>query len=66
MVRKKKGKNVETRLQEIFDDHLFDRMKNVRPDFLKRIVAVEGDCLHPDLGLSLQDKELLMNEVREQ
>ncbi|XP_018574204.1 fatty acyl-CoA reductase wat-like [Anoplophora glabripennis] len=63
LMRKKKGKDIEVRLQEIFDNHLFSRMKKNCPDFRAKVVAIEGDCALPDLGLSDQDKKLLIDEV---
>ncbi|KAJ8916661.1 hypothetical protein NQ315_000306 [Exocentrus adspersus] len=63
LVREKKGKNVDARLDELFDDVVFRRMKKARPDYRKRVVAVSGDCSLPDLGLGAQDKKMLVDEV---
>ncbi|XP_057663817.1 fatty acyl-CoA reductase wat-like isoform X1 [Diorhabda carinulata] len=63
LVRSKKGKTVNTRIEEIFDDVLFDRMKKINPKFQHKIVGIAGDCSLPDLGLSSQDRKTLIEET---
>ncbi|CAH0549612.1 unnamed protein product [Brassicogethes aeneus] len=63
LVRTKKGKNMHTRIDELFDDLIFDRLKRECPKFKHKIVGVAGDCSLPHLGLSLQDRRILMDEV---
>ncbi|CAH1279317.1 unnamed protein product [Diabrotica balteata] len=63
LVRNKKGKNVTTRVEEIFEDVVFDKMKVECPKFMHKIVAVAGDCSLPDIGLSIQDRKTLMEEI---
>ncbi|KAJ8956340.1 hypothetical protein NQ318_015078, partial [Aromia moschata] len=63
LVRNKKGKNLHTRIDEVFDDVIFDQMKEAQPKFRHKVVGVGGDCSLPDLGLNDQDKNLLIREV---
>ncbi|XP_024936806.1 fatty acyl-CoA reductase wat isoform X2 [Cephus cinctus] len=42
---------------------MFDRLKKEIPKFRHRIIAVEGDCTLPGLGLSPVDRELLLREI---
>lgn len=63
LVRSKKGKSAQTRLVELFDDVVFSRLREQYPNFREKIVAIEGDCECPDLGLSNQDAALLTAEV---
>lgn len=63
LVRNKKGKTVNTRVEEIFDDIIFDRMKKMYPKFQHKIVGIAGDCSLPDLGLSLHDRKTLLEET---
>ena len=42
---------------------MFERLKNEVPKFRHKIVAVEGDCALPGLGISETDKELLLRKV---
>lgn len=38
-------------------------MKKVCPDYHSKVIAVIGDCNKPNLGLSEQDRNTLINEV---
>ncbi|KAK9884343.1 hypothetical protein WA026_005293 [Henosepilachna vigintioctopunctata] len=63
MVRNKKGKNITTRVDELFDDVIFEELKRVCPKFRHKIIGIEGDCCLPDLGLSDQDRQTLISKV---
>ncbi|XP_044260395.1 fatty acyl-CoA reductase wat-like [Tribolium madens] len=63
LIREKKGKNVHTRLDDIFDNVIFERLKKERPKFRHRVVAVSGDCSISGLGLTITDRQKLMSEV---
>lgn len=63
LVRPKKGKDVEQRIEEIFDDPLFSKLKEERPKFRHQIVVVPGDCSEPDLGISAKDRLTIVQKV---
>jgi fatty acyl-CoA reductase len=67
MMRSKKGKNVSQRLDELFNSThgLFDLVKSLytNDEYKKKFVIVEGDLLDENLGLSDQDRLLLINNV---
>ncbi|XP_044764594.1 uncharacterized protein LOC123321154 [Coccinella septempunctata] len=63
LVRPKKGKDTLTRFQEIFDGPNMVPMKVKNPKFSKQIHLVNGDCVEKDLGLSEEDKQMLIQEV---
>lgn len=63
LVRNKKGKNVESRVEEIFDDVIFDRLKKECPKYKHKVVGIAGDCSLPNLGLSQKDVNTLIHEV---
>ncbi|XP_051171885.1 fatty acyl-CoA reductase wat-like isoform X2 [Leptopilina boulardi] len=63
LVRPKKEKDVHQRIEELFDDALFSRLKEEQPKFRHQIVAVSGDCGLPGLGLSSSDRTTLIREV---
>ncbi|OAD52165.1 hypothetical protein WN48_02768 [Eufriesea mexicana] len=63
LVRQKKGKDVHQRIEELFDDPLFSKLKEKQPKFRHQIVAVAGDCCHPGLGLSSTDRQMITREV---
>nr|AID66649.1 fatty acyl reductase [Agrotis segetum] len=63
LARPKKNKDITKRLQEQFDDVLYDRLRKERPDFISKISIVEGDMGQPELGMCAEDRAKIMNEV---
>ncbi|KAK4878118.1 hypothetical protein RN001_010624 [Aquatica leii] len=63
LVREKKGKSCEKRLEEFFGSALYDRLKLERGEALKKLCMVSGDCELENLGLRKEDCTLLVNEV---
>ncbi|KAL2734722.1 fatty acyl-CoA reductase wat-like isoform X2 [Vespula maculifrons] len=63
MIRPKKEKNLSQRMKELIDDSLFSTLKKTQPTFLNRLVAIEGDCSLPNLGISKTDRTTLIHEV---
>ncbi|PNF42320.1 Fatty acyl-CoA reductase wat [Cryptotermes secundus] len=63
LIRSKKGKDPETRLEDIFSDPLFDKMKDNEPKLRHKVVAISGDCNLQGMGLKSLDRSLLMEDV---
>ncbi|KAJ8961616.1 hypothetical protein NQ314_005906 [Rhamnusium bicolor] len=63
LIRPKKGKTMETRFDELFEQDVFQRMKNHCPKFRERLVGIEGDLTKPNLGLSPENIKLLTKEI---
>lgn len=63
VVRNKKNDNLEERLDKLFEDVLFDRLKKECPKYRHKIVGISGDGLLPGLGLSIEDRKRLIEEV---
>ncbi|XP_026685712.1 putative fatty acyl-CoA reductase CG5065 isoform X2 [Diaphorina citri] len=63
LVRPKKGKTVSERLDELFEDRLFSRLKAEVPHFRSKISVVTGDVSLPGLGLSAADRAVLRRNV---
>lgn len=42
---------------------MFDRLRQERPDAIKKVKAVEANFAAEDLGISEENRELLRNEV---
>ncbi|KOX80980.1 hypothetical protein WN51_00898 [Melipona quadrifasciata] len=63
LIRPKKGKDMHQRIEEIFDDPLFDKLKEKQPKFRHQIVVVAGDCSQPGLGMSPMDRQTVTREV---
>ncbi|XP_012270704.1 fatty acyl-CoA reductase wat isoform X2 [Orussus abietinus] len=63
LVRPKKGMDVQSRMEAIFNDPMYDRLKEQMPKFRHKIVPIAGDCSVPALGLSASNRALLLREV---
>ncbi|XP_063709198.1 fatty acyl-CoA reductase wat-like [Culicoides brevitarsis] len=71
LVRNKKGKSWQDRLQETFQDpvriynnfFLFDRIRNEKPDFTKRVVGLVGDCGKVNLDFNPDDLKTILDNV---
>lgn len=63
LVRPKKGKDIHTRIDDIFDDAVFDRLKKEEPKFRHKISAILGDCALPKLGISPEERITLIKNV---
>lgn len=63
LIRPKKNKDIHTRIEELFDDLLFERLRTEVPKFRHKLVAINGDCGQAGLGLSLTDRQNLIENV---
>ncbi|XP_076672854.1 fatty acyl-CoA reductase wat-like isoform X1 [Andrena cerasifolii] len=61
IVRPKKGKSSEQRFKENFEDAVYDRLRREQPNFLNKLIMVDGDAMQEDYGLSPETKTMLMN-----
>ncbi|XP_066255909.1 fatty acyl-CoA reductase 1 [Euwallacea similis] len=64
LVREKKGKLAKERIREIFAGPLFDMLKKQRgPQIINRVTAIEGDVMLPNLGISEENRKIIIEEV---
>ncbi|XP_018321636.1 putative fatty acyl-CoA reductase CG5065 [Agrilus planipennis] len=63
LMRTKKGMNVHERLNKITDLVLFDKLRETNPNFAKKLIPIEGDVTHIDLGLGPEDRKVLQDNV---
>lgn len=63
LVRAKRGKTSDERLNEFTQCKLFEKVKALHPDFKKKLVAVNGDLSEDGLGISETDLETLRSNV---
>lgn len=63
LVREKKGKTAERRIDELFDDVVFDRLKSHKPKYRNRVEPIAGDCSIAGLGLSITDRQKLISTI---
>ncbi|XP_068621731.1 fatty acyl-CoA reductase wat-like [Battus philenor] len=63
LVRQKRGKDIYTRIEEIFEDPVFDRLKEAVPKFRHKVVVIPADCEATGLGLTITDRKMLTEKV---
>lgn len=63
LVRPMKGLTIEQRIVEMFEFKLFDRLKASYPEFVKKVVPMEGDIILDNLGLSEENIKRLAENV---
>lgn len=63
LIRNKKEMDAPTRLRNIFKCVIFNKLKELNPHFQQKVVPIAGDCVLPELGISLKDRKMLINEV---
>ncbi|KAL7738540.1 hypothetical protein ACLKA6_006845 [Drosophila palustris] len=64
LIRAKREKSSQERLEEWKSDALFGVLLKTKPNMLDRVVSIAGDCQEPDLGISSKDRELLKKETQ--
>ncbi|KAI4454871.1 male sterility protein 2-related [Holotrichia oblita] len=63
LVRAKKGKDSHTRMDEIFNDVVYEKLSKIQPKFRHKIVLVVGDVSLPGLGISIEDRRLITEKL---
>ncbi|XP_041970543.1 fatty acyl-CoA reductase wat-like [Aricia agestis] len=63
LVRQKRGQDIYSRVETVFEDPLFDRLKEEVPKFRHKVVVVQGDCDAAGLGLNITDRQMLIEKV---
>ncbi|KAJ8706359.1 hypothetical protein PYW08_010985 [Mythimna loreyi] len=64
LMRAKKGVKAEDRLAQLYATPCFDRLKKERPGvFESKVFVISGDVMEPGIGLSQEDRALIVNRV---
>ncbi|KAI4499707.1 hypothetical protein M0802_005277 [Mischocyttarus mexicanus] len=63
LIRQKKGKDVFQRVNELFEDTVFSKLRQEQPQFRDRIIFFEGDCKLSNLGITTMDRATLIEEI---
>ncbi|KAF3422662.1 hypothetical protein E2986_11311 [Frieseomelitta varia] len=63
LIRPKKNQTIDQRFKKLIDDPIYDSIRVKHPLVLSRIHPVQGDVSLPDLGLSSQDRNMLIERV---
>ncbi|XP_049870029.1 fatty acyl-CoA reductase wat-like [Pectinophora gossypiella] len=63
LLRSKKQKTSQERLDELFKDPIYEHVHKVRPNFKEQIVPVDGDVMEKRLGINDEDWKMITEEV---
>ncbi|XP_048269631.1 putative fatty acyl-CoA reductase CG5065 [Bombus terrestris] len=63
LLRPKNNETIEQRFKKLIDDPIYDDIKAKHPSALSRVYPMKGDVSLPDLGLSREDRNLLLEKV---
>ncbi|XP_011266457.2 putative fatty acyl-CoA reductase CG5065 isoform X1 [Camponotus floridanus] len=63
LMRAKRGRSFDNRLEDIFKLPLFQRIRTEKPQVLKKVIPLNGDICSDNLGFTDEQRELLINEV---
>ncbi|KAL2715979.1 putative fatty acyl-CoA reductase CG8306 [Vespula squamosa] len=64
LIRPKKGKQINERLEELTQNSVFDRLKEENKiELFKKLIAIPGDVGEDNLGLSNEDRSKLIENV---
>ncbi|KAF5291770.1 hypothetical protein FQA39_LY14258 [Lamprigera yunnana] len=62
-VRPKKNKGAQQRVKEYFDNPVFEKLRDEKDDFLRKVKVVVADFQLPNLGMGQHDREMLKEEI---
>ncbi|XP_065220755.1 fatty acyl-CoA reductase wat-like [Planococcus citri] len=63
LIREKSGKLMHERLKNMFDDPIFDQVKELHSDFETKVKPMKGDTSESDLDISTSDRDIIEREV---
>ncbi|CAG9838751.1 unnamed protein product [Diabrotica balteata] len=63
LLRPKRGNSIEERLEKITKSPIFNPIRHQNAAALKKIIPIKGDICELNLGLSDEDRQLLVNKV---
>lgn len=63
LLRAKKGKNIQERLEQVLEDPLYSELRKEKPSFVDRIMPILGDVSEINLGLDEKSWAILTDEV---
>ncbi|XP_071876915.1 fatty acyl-CoA reductase 1-like [Bombus fervidus] len=63
LIRPKTNETIEQRFKKIMDDPIYDGIKAKNPSLFSRVYPVKGDVSLPNLGLSQENRNLLLEKI---
>ncbi|KAJ8985220.1 hypothetical protein NQ317_018249 [Molorchus minor] len=63
LIRPKRGMSIEQRMKELFENPVFNRIREKNPSAFEKVKAVSGDVSLPNLGISDSDRTHLTDNI---
>uniref|UniRef100_T1H885 Fatty acyl-CoA reductase n=2 Tax=Rhodnius prolixus TaxID=13249 RepID=T1H885_RHOPR len=63
LIRSKKGIEPDKRLEQLFEDVVYERLKREKPDILDKIQLISGDLAENNLGINGKSEATLIENV---
>ncbi|KAK1132644.1 hypothetical protein K0M31_014029 [Melipona bicolor] len=63
LVREKANMAIEDRMKKLFDNEVFDTLRESNPNYTEKLVLIYGDLHKEDLGLSPENRRCLIENV---
>ncbi|KAK1118141.1 hypothetical protein K0M31_008560 [Melipona bicolor] len=63
LVREKRNVAIEDRMKKLFENEVFDRLRESNPNYMEKLVLIYGDLEKEDLGLSPENRRCLIENV---
>lgn len=63
LVRPKKGRAAQERLTTLFEEPMYDPLREKQPNFTDKVSAIHGDLLEDQLGIKPADRALIQETV---
>ncbi|XP_013143052.1 PREDICTED: putative fatty acyl-CoA reductase CG8306 [Papilio polytes] len=63
LLRSKKGKSVQQRIDQILKDPVFESLHKCKSDFKMNIIPIEGEMGEKELGIKDADRNIIIEQV---
>ncbi|KAF7286596.1 hypothetical protein GWI33_004636 [Rhynchophorus ferrugineus] len=63
IIRSKKGKDIQQRINEFLDNWVFIKLSEIYPDYKNKVVGISGDFDEDGIGLTEESKKLIADKV---
>ncbi|KAK0084560.1 hypothetical protein PV325_006789 [Microctonus aethiopoides] len=63
ILRSKRGRSPENRIEDIFKLPMFERIRKTMPEQMRKLIGLPGDITLENFGLTKSQHDLLINEV---
>ncbi|XP_043477559.1 fatty acyl-CoA reductase wat-like [Leptopilina heterotoma] len=63
IIRRKENQDIHKRIQLLLEEPIYDKLKCENPEFLEKIISIEGNGRLPNYGISPKDRDILWEKI---